>query len=107
MNKVLKVFSEYKSNRSKMFDFFGTNGWENIEDQITTRWHLGEDNYLQFLDDSGTEYGFDSASKVGETVDGFELFYVRDNGHEFYALFSESFHYESCDDYEKEIGIEI
>ena len=106
MNKVLEVFSEYKSNRSKMFDFFGTKWIENIDDQITTRWHLGEYN-LQFLDDSGTEYSFDTASKIGETVDGFELFFVRDNGHEFYALFSESFHYESCDDYEKQIDIEI
>jgi len=108
MEKLIEKLNKYYKLRDEILEAFGVDSWESIENHLACRWYsYDESNEISWLDESGTEYGFDYASQVGDEVDGCRLFYVQDNGEKFYALFSSSLRYEDYDDFEAQMGVEI
>ena len=107
MEKLIEKINKYGSLHSEILKAFGTSGWESIEDHVTKRWLKNKGGDLKWLDESGTEYSYDNADIVGEEVEGYVMFYVRDNGDSFHAIFSKSLESENYEDYENEIGVEI
>ena len=102
---IKKMFSELCILKSKLFNEYGIEDYgSSIIDGLDKRFHVDDDGIL-WLDSSGVEYGYDSASKVG-SVDGISMFYIRDNGESFYELFSDSLEL-TYDEYELEIDVEI
>jgi len=110
MEKLIDKINKYKSLHSEILEAFGETGWNSIEYHVSSRWHhrwSGSHGEMNWLDEYGTEYSFDNASQVGESVEGYCLFSIYDNGESFYAIFSDSMRFEDYEDYENEFGVEI
>lgn len=84
--KVKELYEQYKSSYVKILDKFDVHGWEELEMHENAKWYSSGDNYMTFIEEE-CEYGFESAQQCGEEVDGFNLFYVFENGQNFYVLF--------------------
>jgi len=107
MEKLIDKINKYQSLHSDILESFGSSGWEAIEVQVSVRWHKSEHGNLQWLDEAGTEYGYDHADSFDKIVDGCEMFYVRDNGDSFHTIFSKSMEIEDYEEFYEQEGIEI
>lgn len=87
MSELKKAMANYFNGRDKIFELFGTTGWEEIDDKTEDRWIDYGD--IHFFDKNDTEYSFENSDKIGPTVDGLSLYYIDEYGERFYALFSE------------------
>lgn len=105
MSNLRKAMDHYFNGRNIIFETFKWDGWEAIENQTDKRWFY-DGGGLEFLDEEGTEYSYESADKCGETVDGIEMYYLQENGEKFYGLFTTDLKL-GGDEYEEEIGKEI
>lgn len=109
MSKLLETFQNYSKSYNDILELYEIKGHYDdgpIYDCISERWIKLHDT-INYLDSSGEEYGYDEAKKCGESVDGYVLFYVEDNGANFFVLFSEVMECKSDDEYENQIGVEI
>lgn len=83
---IKEKFALYKKLYSEILDEFGVSGWEQIDDRTNSTWKHNERRGDITFYEKDCEYGIDDARLIKE-VDGLVLFYCRDNGDKFYALF--------------------
>lgn len=108
METIKDKLSELVSLHAEILEAFEIDGWENIEDNTRVRWFKDEgSDEISFLDSEGVEYGFDYARDSGKEVDGCRLFYVKDNGDSFFAMFSSSNRHHDYDEYCDQMGVEV
>lgn len=80
----------YLDARQDLIDAFGIEEPEYFEFHLNDEFYYYETDrsleYSSYTDDD--LYGYESAQLV-ESVDGYELYWVQDNGQQFYAVFHE------------------
>lgn len=107
---IAEKFKNYISIYSEIMSMFDVKGhWEQIEDHTEVRWHLSggdTESWINYLDENGTEYGYEYASECGNAVDGLRLFYVQDNGEKFFVMMSDSNLIEDYDEFCEQMGVE-
>lgn len=86
MSKLLDTIKLYEDSKAKIFAAFDTSDFQEIDNLIGIKWYLNEYDELSYLNDED-EYLFESANQVGEAVDGLLLFYVQENGEQYYVIF--------------------
>ncbi len=79
-------FLLYKCLYTEILSAFDVGGWEQIDDRTASKWRHNERHGDMTFYDNDCEYSLDDARFIKE-VDGLALFYCRDNGDKFYALF--------------------
>jgi|TARA_R110000851_G_scaffold848_2_gene2863 hypothetical protein len=87
MGKLRDVVKGYFEGQEQIFEAFDTSGWEEINSHIGEPWHRYESGDFTYLDSQDEVYSFETATQVGEVVDGLVLFYVQENGEKYYSLF--------------------
>lgn len=85
--KLTKYTDLYKEIL-KCFEIIGHLPLEDFTDHKWISINEKEMLYLKFNDDEYEEYGFDYANPIG-SKDGFHLFYINENGENFYGIFNE------------------
>ena len=87
LEEKLEQLSKAKEEIFKFFDIDGHHhgDWLPIEDHLDAKWIITRGNEILYYEGDG-EYGYDYVTPSGEK-DGYRLFYVRDNGDKFWAVF--------------------
>lgn len=100
MSNLRDTLKSYRESKEIIFKLFETDGWEAILDYTSNRWY-DSDSWVNYLDEDGVECDFDEAKQCGGVVDGHKLFWIRDNGQEFYVMFSTDNEFDDIDEWEE------
>ena len=85
MEEVRKLLRLHTQAHRAILEYFGTEGYDTIEDATTVRWSEC-DREIHCIDDDNTEFVWEYCKKLC-IRDNAVLYYCRDNGDKFYAIF--------------------
>ena len=89
MSKIKELLKIYSTIVSDIFSEFGVDrGYGKFVDNTENRW-INFDGYISYFDSENIRYGYDSSSECGTNGD-YILFYISDNGEDYYTIFDKT-----------------